>query len=74
MTMIGFHLGPHCGSRMVNTLHCERSTTLRSIFSVMQLGGMMKLRNVPNVHKSARLGRHFSWTVHWHQEQRKSER
>ena len=68
MTMRGFQRGPHWGSRILDTTHLD----LR--LSVTQLGGMMKFRYVPRSHKSDRLGWHFSWTVHWHQQQRRPER
>lgn len=65
--MRGFQRGPHCGSRILDTTHLD----LR--LSVTQLGGMIKFRYVPRSHKSERLGWHFSWTVHWHQQQRRPE-
>lgn len=74
ITIRGFHWGPHWGSLILATRHCERKRPLGLRRRVMQLGGMMKFRYIPRLHRSARLARHFSWTVHWHQQQRKSEK
>lgn len=70
MTISGLQLGPHGGTRILEMMHLDCSFTRWLLLTVIHVGGIMKLRKAPRLHRSPKLARQSLWTVHWHQQQR----